>query len=1137
MKPQERGKAVIEQEQYRMFRRDILEQLAKRRADRRWMSRRSAHDDEVGFGVGRAAIMEFRGEVAERALDLSAQSSELDQLVRRALRLASSLPLVPDRWANAERRLFVFLPFSLCMRRARRLLRLVGTPQGRELIFEHHAKRTLSWSSIYYGESLDFALRWFEPVKTWRQFESWGMTSINALRTARLLGLTTVGEVRSAFGHGAQKQKSELALLLVAEGVIRSVSELPWAGAKSWSDHRDVEAEELRKLRAIVRLLLAEGVERRQIASILRFPLSHMNPALLGENIATLKAGCVGDMAAVLERLGDRLWRTPTPVWRFVLDVIGARSVERLGRFRRLLDCHHELSAELARVLVDVGAGLDELEGCQRLFVALDPERADASKFTLNLRQLASSPYLLRLDQLAQCEAYLTGGSSGRPEYALSNFLEVLSKHGLDDPSAVLEFQSCFENRISASCLDQALKLQATAECNEPLDQRVAWVLQAARGAHLHVFEYLVQALQLRGVQSLQQVLKLAPLGIPFLRCLIEDRGLDTLRSLKKWYYQALGVEGYQSSGRYDAVDKLLFNDAFQRNHFGLLESNQAAVMSIVRRKTEQVLGAWPWKADEEQKTVYRKASDVLTRQTRFDMLPVFELVLDRTGGVILEGLFDEDRSTDQPSALEEKLARLTPLLDDLLAGCGPTDANVSPMEVGAIALVYRTSPDFIQSSWRQVRGLTHHLDRLTLRKSYDMSWRCTRRQLQGQLERSGFFALVKAAEFSSGFAANEYRDMFTACQRLSPKQLREHSRSASVETLARHMGSLLALAGEDSTVSQWTHGGFGQLLTMDDASLAAYQRIGDLVDLFNVVLPDALGAHADHFIDQLSDVDAEHWATRLGPSVQGLSGRALLRAMVTRTREKALPVYLRWARRQLARYQDEGDATRSAIRLEAKVSKHPAAFFAKKAANLCSAGRMKMWEEERQTHLLVFDPLGRRLVGMAMLYVQVIPQIDPQRPSLVIRAINPIEEVFSAFETRSIVDSFFSAAQQIAEDNRLACVAFPALSGAHLMSNRSLIEDDIKQRYVGHATSRLDVAQTNQKLSPKALQRIETKFYAYEHGEEAVDALYVVWRPDETNDQPPLSGRDVDAGTGVAASGSKSHMQVDDARSVAHLF
>lgn len=104
-------------------------------------------------------------------------------------------------------------------------------------------------------------------------------------------------------------------------------------------------------------------------------------------------------------------------------------------------------------------------------------------------------------------------------------------------------------------------------------------------------------------------------------------------------------------------------------------------------------------------------------------------------------------------------------------------------------------------------------------------------------------------------------------------------------------------------------------------------------------------------------------------------------------------------------------------------------------------------------------------------------------------------------------------------------------------MSNRSLIEDDIKQRYVGHATPRLDVAQTNQKSSPKALQRIETKFYAYEHGEEAVDALYVVWRPDETNDQPPLSGRDVDAGTGVAASGSKSHMQVDDARSVAHLF
>ncbi|MBY0365356.1 hypothetical protein [Roseateles aquatilis] len=1082
---------------YRTFRRQVLEHLGDGQLAQDRGRLRGSRGTDSPFAAGRSAISAFRAEVAGRATHWAAMSTAHDAWVRRALRLPPTLALEPGTLATAEKWLFVFLPFGLATRRASRLLRLAGTFEGRALIFDRYVQRTLALFELRYDEAVDFALRWFEPVETWRVYEQVEHTGMEVMRTAHALGLRNFAQVREAFfSRGAPLQRRELVQLLVAEGVVRNVAELAWAGKERDTlgySYAPVDADEIQRLRGIVRCLLAHGVAREQVAAILRFPLSSMAPDALEANIGVLEAAGTFEVAAVLAQVGDRLWRTPTPTWRFIVDVLDARTPQDLAKFRALLDCHHDLSVDLAQELKLHCAGLDELAGCQRLLAGLDPQRDDAASFVAHVRRLTRAPHSLNANQLARSEAYLKGGDSLPP------FLQVLQDHGLGDAASVTEFQRCFR-QLTAAGLDRALKTLEAVAVEEPLPQRVDWVLQAGKSGYFHVYDYLIETFRLQGLMPLQQILPLGSLGIAFLRCLIEDRRLDSLKAVRDWYRDAVGIVGYRGDSSYDAADKLLFDDAFDRNHFGLLASNQRAVHGIVHTRIQRSLGTWPWQAEEVEKEAYREASRLLGAQMRTELLPALAKILKSTGGVILESLFEDEG--DQPLDLERKLTCLTPLLAELVAGGGPSGTTLTAMQLDAIAVVYRSPQEFIRTKWHEVRGHESHLQGLVLRQSYEMAWRHARRRLRRDLDSVGFHALRRAAQFSENF--RDYPNMFTACQRLSPKQLRQNALGASLDTLALHLGSLLALAREDGTVSRWIREGFDELTAMEQGSLGAFQRVGELVDLFAVVLPDALDAHADAFIERLPENDAAHWASRLGPSVPELEGRALLRAVVSRTRAKLLPLHLAWARRQFKLYEQEEDASRRAQLMSGVVSKHPAAYFAKQAAGLCTAGNLRMWEEERHCHLVVFDPQMQRMVGMAMLYVQQIPELDSHRLSLVIRGINPTEEMLASHDTRSIVESFFDAAVLVAQDNNLACVAFPAPSGAHIMSNRDAVEKDLKKRYVARAPVQPRAEGVGRNALRHAPERVAAKFYAYEQGSEGVDALYVIWRPSETIPEIP---------------------------------
>ncbi|PZP29090.1 MAG: hypothetical protein DI603_17910 [Roseateles depolymerans] len=1047
--------------------------------------------------------------MADQAKRLMLESPQHEAFVRHALRIPHSMRVLHDLWSVGEVLVFSCLPVPLRAARARRLLGRVGSYEGRKLIFRRHISPSLP-EKLHYDEALDIALGHLPSATATRaDLQYWDRSRPSLVKLAMLLKLETVAEVRSAFPPDPRRRSDHLLRLLIEEGAIRSSEELSWAGSSDsrvWSPGDKPDAEEAHKLRLTVRQLLDLGIERRQVAGVLRYPLWALDPELLAANASLLSSTEGTDLNGTLARVGDRLWRTSTATWRFVLTTIGARTPAELGQFRQLLDCRHALSSELVSRLKLLGAGLADLETCQRLLLALDPSTHNVGAFIGHVQRLSRPPHALDLAQLSQCASLLLG------DEALEPFLQVLSRHDLADADAVMEFKGCFR-KVWHEPLDRTLTILEAAGCDEPLEERVGWVMQAGQqggqvAGFLDSIDYLVSALQLRGLQQLQPILKLAPLGVPFLRCVIEERGLDTLKSLRGWYYEARGIENFRSYGTYDDVDRLLFHDAFDRNQFNLLETNTAAMQAIAQVRVERALGRWPWQGSEEEQELYRQATRELKRQIRAELLPVLPLILGETRGVLLPSLFDDE--TDESWDLHQRLARLSPVLAELMQGRGPVGDALTPLELDAIALVYRTPHETIRTTWPKLLGRQVDLQGLILRPAYAMSWRHVRWRLRYRLDRDVFFALGRAADFCRQFGSDQYRNMFAACQRLKPKQLGPTAGNPDVRTLAWHLGSLLVLARADSVVGRWVDSGFDALTGLDEDTLDAYQRMTELQDLFKVVLPDALDAHAEAYIARLSDDDAVCWASRLGPPHDSLSGRDLLRALVQRTRDRVLPAYAAWARRQVNRYKKDDDTSRLAQPLTAMVSKQPAVFFARKAANLCTAGNVAMWTEPRHAHLLVFDQAGQRLAGMAYLYVQAIPELDRKRKSLVIRAINPTEDMVGGHEIRSIVETFLDTAIQIAEDNGLGCVAFPALTGAHVVSNRSQVEAYVKARYVERAKKRYGtVAQAGEPPLREQPQPVDVTFYAYEHGEEPVGTLYVVWRPEAT--VPERADREAD--------------------------
>jgi hypothetical protein len=377
------------------------------------------------------------------------------------------------------------------------------------------------------------------------------------------------------------------------------------------------------------------------------------------------------------------------------------------------------------------------------------------------------------------------------------------------------------------------------------------------------------------------------------------------------------------------------------------------------------------------------------------------------------------------------------------------------------------------------------------------MIWQQTELETSVEIDPQGLQALSAALAFSANFNASFRNDMHGACRHL--KAARLDDKAVDVWGLSQHLGVLLAISGCDARIRAEFYGEEDQKTGVrEDVGLQARQMTESLVNFFNLELGDALNMRVEEFVGVLSDADATFLASRLdrAKDVETVTPKARLVQAIERTRRLVFQIYLHWAVGQKKRFaQTKMSGINSMMR--AVVSQSPAAFFAKQAVGLCSAGNTEMWQEARNVHLLVFPSEGKKLAGMALLYFEAIPGVDHDKKTLVMRAINPVKAAMASHDVSSIVESYFDVAIRIAQDTGCVAVAFPAPSGQGFMSNHKDIEDYIEDNYIkpsegGHYINIKDRLSTNLRHVP--LKSMET-FYAYETGSVSADALYVIWR------------------------------------------
>lgn len=1077
----------MEQDSYRAFRNTVLKQYEAKESFQGWR----AYDDDYTplhpIQKLRAKVRAFRGQVAYDADRLLRDSPQLEPYIRRVLGVPVDIPLVPDGWAVAGQIGLSLLPGRLLFRRARRFLKPVRFEEGRGFVFKQFVQRSLPRLQ-YYCEAYDFFLS-RSPVlpRTVQELDRIQWLDEGTIRAADRLGLRTPEEFARAFQSPSSRLDGSLLRVLVEEGAVQSQAELAWVknGSSYYHCARDLSPADIKRARCQVRLLLAYEVSRQQVAEVFRWPFQRFAPERLEATLALLRAFAVDDLSSVFSEVGDCLWLVSTERWRFLLDEVRARTAQDIGRFKALLESYHCASVDMVRSLYRLGADLEGMAGCQSMLLQVARQEKPP---VVDFERLAAPAHALSIGQLAQCVSYLDGRRD------LAGFLEVLSRHGYSGAESVLAFQVCYEH-VGPISLDRYLSVVGERGRGEP-DSVAEWVRLAAKGGYWDSFEYLIAAVDLPSLASLHQVLKVAKVGAELLHHLVEERGLSTRRALCDWYQKATGIQEYRGGGFDDALGRVLLDDAFARNRFNLLEHNQACVASVVGDRVTERLGPWPSsREDEAARQAYRAVRDVEIRRERDYLVPRLPALLDRSGGLLLPSLLETLWAG--PEELDGQLARFSPLLDELLKGRGPTNDTLSKLEIDAIGWVYCTAASVVRQRWPNLLGHEGDIGKLTVRSEYPMTWTRTQWRIKRPLDREGLHALAKAVSFAKRFAPAEFTDMFDACRHLRPGLLIEPS--ADVLLLLRHLGVLLAVAAPDTVVAEWLREGFAALREIDDDSLVAYQRIRDLHGFFCVALPDALAAHQEQFVTRFDEGDALHLASRLGVTVpKQAQGFACLAEALALTQDAVLRKFSAWAKRELNKFVDDDKSAGQVSRFSATVSKHPAAFFAKEAALLCTRSNVEMWLEERHSHLLVFDPEGKKLVGMAMLYIEPIPALHRSRPSLIIRAINPTEQAMACHDPASIVDAFLGVAEQIAQDNQLAAVAFPTHAGMHLLSNRKEIEDDLKARFISRASpwrwyreDEVPAAGASRIEPPLALG---ATFDAYEKGQARVEMLYVIW-------------------------------------------
>jgi hypothetical protein len=1059
---------------YRQFREAVLAECIEDR-HRTWRP----YHAKPEFGMLRERIRAFRRHLIYSAVTWIESGRYPAGHIYRALGLDRTFTLEVsrrDRWRRA--RMWWVMPHTV-LRLAHPWLRMARTYEGREFIMRELVPRGFPSHNIHYTRALDFGImRWGRFAST-AIVNDFSRLQMEWIKAARALGLDDPVSMIEWIPSPSSNNAGKLMWLLVREKVILDLTEQEWVtrwSRRSYSSEPELEEKQIVD---VIPILLEHGVTREQIVKALcTLPHHYLDPARLLTTLTLLEARGVNSHTVLLDGLGICLFDTAIERWLFVIDTLGVHDAATILQFRPLLQTERPYSVELAAALIAHGAGAAELVRCQDLLLAAGAAGLGSAPATA-LAVLMAAPYHLSLEQVPDAGTYLCQSGD------LPAFLAVLAKYGFGNPAVALRFQPCYGN-VHPDVLSRLIALTQAMTKIDAVGDVLDWLSDSGTTGYIDAYEYLARTLKVRTISQLRQVAKLGFLGVGILRYLIEEQGLARKTALMDWFYgRAFGIKSLQWWGsELDPVNKLLFEDAFNRQSFNYWESNRRCIVEIVDRR----VGPFPYRGTDEEKQRYRASYEPACEAERAALLPLLPRMLQATSGILLAGMVPP--AGEGIEALGQQLDRLAPLLDELLVGRGPKDPVLSELEKDAIALIYRTAPYTVHTLWSAVVGRQDDISDWSLAPSYQMKWHSASWALEAPLDKSGFEVVGRSAQWAATFRAQWHSDPDSAFAGVMPS---EEKQTIDLEDLVPQLGLLLAIAADDTIAAVWLES-IPALLAVSDER--GYEHVLRMHAFFNIGLNDALQARRDAFCGTLTDRSALLLARKLGAVPDGHhTAQAVLHAALDRIAQNVHAQFGGWASRELAKFGSDNDDGAS-VTMNAFVSKHPAAFFAKEAVKLCTAGNVKMWQEPRHAHLVVFDSVHRSLQGMALLYREILKPLHPSRPVLVIRAINPTDDAMARYHVSSIVDAFLSTAVEIARKSGCVAVALPPNSGMHLLSNLDPVDKDLRDRYIEpHRVSQTQLSLSETEVSIRPALPISVTFDAYEQKANTVGMLYVVWR------------------------------------------
>lgn len=1006
---------------------------------------------------------------------------------KQLLRIPQELvQLKPNNWALVGQCLLGRLtPGWWIYARAKQLLCGVQTFEGRAFIYEHLLRRTVS-GERFYSEKLDIILRKFE-VSSKADIAWLDRLHYDALRAFAKLKLLTPADIRKVWTSKVGARSSTLLWLLVSEGLVRTGADIGWMRLIEYNSTANtaLDHEARQAAFAVIEHLTEAGVPGRSIARALSAPgIQFRDTDRLPAAISELRSLSL-DVEDMLLAVGDRLWRTRPSRWQFMVSTMGLTSPTEIAQFGEILDHHVEPAPSFVSALKNAGATCDDLLACEGLLRA-NADPAKASHCATAVQLLTNAPFNVAVGELADFDRYFS------TDRDLIKFFQALTAAGYHTKEAALAFQPCYTSPANHN-LAPLLSLASSCSNGATLEAVADWVNVSGSGGYIHEMQQLTALVKVASIPDLHLVAKLAPLGAPFVSWLVRSKKLGSIKALKDWHRNAVGIVQLRLwSAKLKTLDILLLEDAWNRNSYSLYLPNRKMITEVAGTVARHRAGKFPFDGNEVAQQAYHDLEATEESAVIAALEPAMPSVLRRTGGVLVASVVEAVLAG--PEKVDAVLAAFQPLLLDVAAGRGPITTTLTPAELEAIALVYRTDVSAVQRHWPHALGYETACP-IAHTGPFHMRWKASRQEATAAFDRAGFDSVLAARAFADKFNAERATDMQTACTYLRARSL---TRAAQLKDVANHLGSLFVLAGASATLSEWTMSELRGVEQLKDGDPGLYTVILKLERLFGEDLEEALSAHVDGYVAQLSDEDSDTWATRLGlngADIGGLTGKELLKVAIKETRALVVPMFAHWAATERKKFKATGEDS-ATLKLNAVVTKYPAAFLARTGASLCTSANYDMWVEDRHAHLVAYDPVLLRMAGMAYVYVENVPTVNPTGPVLVIRAVNTPEDVLSEYSPDSIVSEFFRVATVIAQQNGLSHVCFCDPMGIHLMSNRDRIEDGvIKPKYVKTARPGLLCEGV---LTPTPTEgrptKVDAVFSAYELGHEKVGTLYVIW-------------------------------------------